>query len=60
MSDARIGTIRTIVIPVCPFCEEQITKCDFCGHYFTTSFKGTSEKVECRNGILHICEKCMD
>jgi len=58
--DGRIGTIRTIVIPICPFCEERILKCDYCGHFFETAFEGTGEKVECQNGMRHICEKCMD
>ena len=56
MSDNRQGTVQRLVISVCPFCEEHILKCSYCGGYFVVG-----DTVECQgSGVRHACKDCME
>jgi len=52
-----MARVREVKRYVCNRCEEEITKCDLCDHFFFLD----GEKIECKSdGLKHICEKCME
>ena len=51
----EMARVREVKRYVCNRCEEGLTKCDLCSHFYITD-----EKIECKgDGMKHICEKCM-